>query len=103
MPLNVSGEYDDVINDSYVVGVVAVGTTQIEAKASTNRLEGRENLRIYNNSSKTIYFGPSGVTISTGEPILKKQWVSISVGDNIAVYLITDSGTATDIRIQEMA
>ena len=99
--LNGGSEYADVFTDGYVAGVVSVSITQVEAKSLSTRYPLRENLRIYNNSNTTIYFGPSGVTAATGEPIFKNQWVNIPVGD-IAVFLITASGTAADVRIQEM-
>lgn len=100
--LNGGAEYADIFIDGYVAGVVSVSTTQEEAKVGSTRLKNRENLRIFNNSNTTIYFGPSGVTSSTGEPIFKNQWVNIPIGD-IPVFLITASGTASDVRIQEMA
>lgn len=102
MGISNSSEFSDVLTDAYVAGVISVSTTQTEAKVGASRLANRENLRIYNNSNVTIYFGPAGVTASTGEPIFKNQWVNIPIGD-IAVYLITASGTATDVRIQEFA
>lgn len=102
MPIEQGSEYSDVLSDAYVAGVISVSNSQIEAKVGASRLIGRETLRIYNNSNTTIYFGPTGVTSSTGEPIFKNQWVNIPIGD-IAVYLITASGTASDVRIQEFA
>lgn len=102
MPIDNSSEYSDVLTDAYIAGVISVSTTQVEAKAGGSRLTNRECLRIYNNSNTTIYFGPTGVTASTGEPIFKNQWVNIPIGD-IAVFLITASGTASDVRIQEFA
>lgn len=102
MSISLSSEYSDVLSDAYVAGVISVSTSEIEAKVGASRLSGRETLRIYNNSNITIYFGPTGVTSSTGEPIFKNQWVNIPIGD-IAVYLITASGTASDVRIQEFA
>ena len=102
MSISYNPELADVLTDSYTAGVISVSTTQTEAKVGGSRLTGRENLRIYNNSNVTIYFGPSGVTSSTGEPIFKNQWVNIPIGD-IGVFLITASGTASDVRIQEFA
>jgi hypothetical protein len=101
MGINGGSEYADVLTDAYVAGVISVSTTQIEAKVGTSRLENREVLRIFNNSNTTLYFGPSGVTASTGEPLFKNQWINIPIGD-IAVFLITASGTASDVRIQEL-
>jgi hypothetical protein len=99
--LNGGAEYADVFTDGYVAGPISVSTTQVEAKVGATRFALRENLRIFNNSTTTIYFGPSGVSSTTGEPLLKNQWVNIPIGD-IAVFLITASGTAADVRIQEM-
>ena len=101
MTITYNPELSDVLTDSYVAGVISVSTSQIEAKVGASRVATRETLRIYNNSNTTIYFGPSGVTSLTGEPIFKNQWVNIPIGD-IAVFLITASGTATDVRIQEL-
>jgi hypothetical protein len=84
-----SGEFNDVLSDGYAQGIVTVGTTQVLAKVGASPLSGRENLRIYNKSNKTVYFGPTGVTTSTGEPIEKKQWINIPAGEAIGVYLIT--------------
>lgn len=91
------------VEDSYVAGPISVTTSQIEAKVGASRLTGREVLRIFNNSSTTIYFGPSGLTSSTGEPLYKQQWVELKVKDTLGIYLLTASGTASDVRIQEMA
>lgn len=87
------GRNDDIVNDSYVQGTVSVTTSQIEAKVGGSRLDKRQILRIYNSSNNTIYFGPSGVTTSTGEPIEKNNWVNIPAGDQIAVFLIAATGT----------
>ena len=103
MGISYDPELSDVSNDAYVAGSISVSTTQVEAKVGANRLAGRENLRVFNNSNTTIYFGPSGVTASTGEPVFKNQWVNIPAGASLAVFLITASGTASDVRIQEMA
>ena len=102
MGISLSSEYSDVLEDGYVAGTVTVTTSAIEAKVGGSTLEGRETLRIYNNSNNTMYFGPSGVTIATGEPLLKKQWVEINVGSNIGVFLILESGSG-EARIQELA
>lgn len=101
MSISYDPELADVLNDSYIAGKISVSTTQVEAKVGASRVKNREVLRIYNNSSTTIYFGPSGVTSLIGEPIFKNQWVNIPIGD-IGVFLVTASGTAADVRIQEL-
>jgi len=102
MAINESSEFSDVLEDSYVAGTISVSTTQVEAKVGASRLSRRETVRIFNNSNTIIYFGPNGLTSSTGEPIYKGQSVNIMVGD-LGVYLLTASGTASDVRIQEWA
>lgn len=83
---------DEIVNSSYVQAVITVGTSQVEARVGGTRLSGRQVLRIYNSSSSTIFFGPSGVTVSTGEPIERRQWATIAIGDQLPVFLI--AGTA---------
>lgn len=102
MSITEGTEFADTLGNSYIAGSISVGTTAVEAKVGATRSESREVVRIYNNSNTTIYFGPSDVTASTGEPIFKNQWINIPVNVNLSVYLITASGTASDIRIQEI-
>jgi hypothetical protein len=92
----------DVVDTDYQTASVAVSTSQVEAKAGGTPLESRLILTLYNSGSKTIYYGPSGVTSSSGTPLRKKQFASIPVGPNISVYMITDSGSA-DVIVQEYA
>jgi hypothetical protein len=70
---------------------VTVGTTEVEAKVGASRKDGRQMLRVYNKSNSTIYFGPTGVTTTNGEPIYKDQWVNIPANDQCAVFLIAGS------------
>lgn len=97
-----NSQISDVNNGDYVAGAMTASTSLQEAKVGVSRLTNREMIRIYNNSSSvTIYFGPSGVTTSTGEPLKPGEGVSIPAGDQIGIYILTASGTA-DIRVQEM-
>ena len=102
MGISLSSEYSDVLEDSYLQGVVTVSTTETQAKVGASNLEGRELLRIVNKSSVTIYIGPTGVTTTNGEPLLKNQVIEMPVGSGIDVYMIVSSGTA-DIIVQEFA
>src|SRR4051812_22777756 len=99
--LNNASEYSDVLQDGYVSGAVSVTTTQIEAKVGGARLAGREALTITNKSSTPVYFGPTGVTSTSGDYLKKDQSVSMPVGD-MGVFLIVASGSATVI-VQELA
>lgn len=97
-----NSQISDVNNRDYIAGAITATTSATEAKVGVSRLVGREMVRIFNNStSVTIYFGPSGVTTSTGEPLNPGEGVSIPAGDQIGVFFLTSAGTA-DIRVQEM-
>jgi hypothetical protein len=96
-------EYADVDNDGYVSGAVAVSTSQVEAKVGANRLVGREGITITNKGPNRLYFGPSGVTSTTGDYLDKNQFVSIPIGDQIGVYLICATGQSATAIVQEMA
>ena len=101
MPINESGNNAEVVG-SLVQGLVAVTSSQIEAKVGASRQSGRQMLRIYNGSNAIVYFGPTGVTTSTGEPIEKKQWVNIPASDTLALFLIAASGT-NNVIVSEWA
>lgn len=83
-----------------VQGVVTVGTTQTELKVGGSREAEREVVRVYNSSNSTIYVGPSGVTVSTGEPLFRRQSMEMPIGDQ-ALYAIVASGTE-DVIVWEI-
>jgi hypothetical protein len=101
MGLDNSSEFNDVMGEGYVSGPVSVTTSEIEAKVGGSRLAGREALTITNKGTAKVYYGPTGVTSTTGDVLEKDQFVSLPMGD-IGVFVITASGTATVI-VQEMA
>ena len=95
-----SSEYSDTNDALYVSGSVTITTTATEIKVGASREENRQMVIIYNNSNKTVFFGPAGVTISTGIPLLKEQLVEIPLGD-IGIFAIVASSTGTVI-VQEI-
>lgn len=96
-------EYADVDNDGYVSGAVAVSTTQVEAKVGANRLVGREGVTLTNKGQDRVYYGPNGVTVTSGDYLEKNQFASLPFGENIAVYLICDTGKTATVIVQELA
>ena len=94
MALKYSSDLSDTNARVYIVGTKNVTTTEVEASVGVTAHPDRQFVRIYNDGPETIYFGPSGITSSTGEPIRKKQWVEIAARDSLEVYIITDSATA---------
>lgn len=90
----------DVLRVGGTQGTISVSTTAIEAKVGASRLNPRKSLTAYNNGSQTVYWGfTSGVTTSTGTPILKTNSAVWSIGDQ-TIYLIAPSGS-NDVRITE--
>jgi hypothetical protein len=96
-------EFSDVNNDGYVSGSISVSTTQVEAKVGTNRLVGREVLTITNNGPNVVYYGPTGVTATTGDKLLKGQFLSTPLGSAIGLFLICATGQTATVIVQEIA
>lgn len=104
MALGFNPDRADTNETGYVSAILSVGTSQVEIKAGGSRLTGRQLVVVYNDSSNTVYFGPSGVTTSgstKGVPVAKGQMVSVPIG-NQAIYLIAGS-SSNDVIVQEFA
>ena len=99
--LNLSSEFSDVLNDSWLQGLVTVGTIQVEVRVGVSRSSTREMVVIHNSSNNTVYYGPSGVTTITGFPLYKNQWVEIMIGNNQALYLIAAT-TGNNVIVAEV-
>jgi len=101
------GEFDDGLNGGYVSTRTTIGnSSETEAKVGANTLEGRETLTITNVGNKTVYFGPSGFSSSDatdGEPLHRRQSVTIQAGSELNVFLLCDGSDSTDVIIQEFA
>lgn len=102
MGISQSGQFDDVNNSSYLAASISVTTSQTEAKVGASRLNGRQLIILENIGNPDIYYGPSGVTTTTGIKLVKNAVVSLPVGDLVGVFLITASGTAT-VTVQEIS
>lgn len=97
MGLNEGGQFNEVDDKSYLAGTVTLSTSQTELKVGASRLDGRQNLLVFNKSSVVIYIGPTGVTSSNGIPIAPNQMFSYPFGQNIAVYGIVAAGSQSII------
>ena len=65
----------------------------------------RKRLLMYNASdpaSGEVYFGGVGVTQETGAPLLKGEWMEISIGSDLSCYFVTSS-SGIEIRVIELA
>lgn len=101
MGIKYSSDLSDTNDSVYLSDSVSVTTTEVEAKVGVSAEPERQFVRIYNKGPQTIYFGPTGVTSLTGEPLRKNQHVEIAARDGIGIYMVTDTGTATVI-VQEI-
>lgn len=100
MGINESSNYSDTNESVYLQGVVTVGVTEVEAKVGASRSPLRQFVRLYNKGTGTIYFGPTGVNSTIGEPLAKKQSVEIAASD-LGVYMIAGTGTV-DVIVTEI-
>jgi hypothetical protein len=101
MGISQSGQFDDVNNSNYLAASINITTSQTEAKVGGSTLNGRQMIIIENRGNNDIYYGPSGVTSSTGIRLAKNQVASLPFGDSVAIFLITATGSSTAI-IQEI-
>lgn len=93
----------DSVDNGGVSGAISVSTTAIAVRASSSNLTNRKNLTFYNNGTQTLYWGySSGVTPSTGIPLMVGQFVSGDWGPNTTIYLIAGSGSH-NVRVAEGA
>jgi len=95
-----TGEFADVLEDVILQGVVTITSTQTELKVGASLNPDREVVRVYNNSNETIFFGPNGVTTTTGEPLRRRQSMEMPIGAQ-QLFAITASGTA-DVIVWEL-
>lgn len=96
-----SADRSDVNESNYVSGTLSVGTTAVEVKVGSSRLERRQFISVHNYGPATIFIGPSGVTTSSGRPIFRDQSIDMPVG-NLPIYVIASSAGQTVI-VQELS
>jgi len=100
--LSESPDFSDVVNTDYKTASVAVGTTEVEAKVGGSPLSKRQILTLLNEGAQDIFYGPTGLTSSTGTRLRKNQFASIPAGDCISIFMLTATSTATVI-VQEFS
>ena len=89
------------LNSNGSVGAVTVGTSAVQANVSGSNLTNRTLLTVFNNSANTVYYGyTSGVTTTSGSPILANQTATWNIGSALTVYLIAGSA-GNNVRVSE--
>lgn len=91
----------DSLQGSGSQGSLLVGTSAVEVKVGSNRLVGRKIITIFHNGSGKLFWGyTSSVTIATGTPIFRNTTLTISAGENTAIYVIANT-VGNDVRVTE--
>ena len=79
-----------------------ITTTQSLLAVGVSNLANRKSVALFNKGAQTVYYGTTGVTSSTGIAVEKDEFLELAIGDNIDVYLVTGSASAS-VVIQEFA
>jgi len=100
--VKVAGNYAT-IKSAPVVGVKTVSTTAAELFAGDSRLADRYAMIVYNESSIPVYWGPEGVTTTTGFTLLPQDSIVFQFDPTVAtpIYFIADSSAS--VRVVELA
>lgn len=102
MSITESSEFSDVLQNSYVATQKTANNVASIARVGAANLDGRESIIIMNQGATEIYVGPIGVTSTTGIRVSRWQVLTLAIGQNIDVYVVTASGTSTYV-VQELA
>ena len=80
---------------------ITVGTSAIELKVGSSKLDGRKIVCVQPKGRKVYYGYDSSVTTSTGTEVFKNQTLYIPVGPDQEIWLI-GSQSGIDVRISEI-
>jgi len=90
-------------DSNYVSKNISVSGTETEAMFGVAPLTNRKMLLIQNQGPDTIYYGPSGVDVTTGISLAMGQLQAMSVGPNIHIFLITAPLGNSFVVVQEIS
>lgn len=79
-----------------------ITTTELLANVSGSNLANRKSLIVFNRGTSDVFYGTTGVSDTTGIAVVKDEILTLLVGDNIDVFLVTKTGSST-VTIQEFA
>lgn len=66
----------------------------------TSPLANRKFVWMYNNGSKAVYIGPSGVSSASGFPLFPGSLLDAQIGAAVAIHAVASSGTQ-DVRVMQ--
>lgn len=76
---------------TFATGSKTVGTTPVELFAGASAMSGRRFIQITCTGDVEIYIGPSGVTTSTGYPVLPGEHFSLSLDPLARLFAVATS------------
>lgn len=91
------------IDSAPVVGVKTVSTTAAELFAGVSRFANRYAMIVYNESSIPVYWGPAGVTTTTGFTLLPQDSVVFQFNPSVATAIYFIAGSNAAVRVVELA
>lgn len=91
------------IDSAPVVGVKTVTTTAAELFAGASRLANRYVMIVYNESSVPVYWGPAGVTTTTGFTLLPQDSIVFQFDPTVATPIYFIAGSSASVRVVELA
>jgi hypothetical protein len=102
LPVTVNGSFAS-IKSSPVVGAKTVTTTAAAIFAGSTVLANRYLMIVYSDPVHTIYWGPPGVTVATGMPILPGDSVTFEFSPSVATPIYMIASASSTIRVVELA
>ena len=102
LPVKLAGSFARIRN-APVVGVKTVTSTAAELFAGASRLANRYLMAVYNDSTLIVYWGPSGVTTSTGYPLLPQDSIVFEFDPNTATAIYFIASANASVRVEEQA
>lgn len=94
------------VNDSPNIGA-ASDTVEVdnaaEVSLAASPLAGRRRMMIQNLGPNDIYVGPTGLAVADGLRVGKGATLSLDLGQNVELFAISASATASDVRVFELA
>lgn len=91
------------IDSNPVVSRKTVSTTAAEIFAGVSRLANRYAMIVYNESSVPVYWGPPGVTTSTGFPLLPQDSIVFQFNPSAATAIYFIAASSAAVRVVELA
>lgn len=91
------------LNGPAVYGNIIANSTSIEVKIGASPLEERTVITIQPLDGNIYYGYDSSVTTSNGTKIYKGQVHTLEATDQLAVWIVSETGTNTNVRVTEVS